>query len=58
MTVHLTNAERAAVRIWTDLSDRRGFGLNGLEHDDPLVYDQIIRTMAGIIEDETERQRP
>ena len=31
----------AAKKIWGDLSDRRGFGLSGLDVDDPELYEEI-----------------
>lgn len=42
-------AARAAERIWTDLSDRRGFGLKGLRYDDEDLWRDIQRKHAAII---------
>ena len=50
-------AERAARRIWEDLCDRRGFGLEGLDVDDPELYEDIQDRYVGIIRKEKEAER-
>jgi hypothetical protein len=42
--------KEAAEKIWHALSDRRGFGLDSLQFDDPEIYEEIIAKMASIVE--------
>lgn len=42
-------ATRAAKNIWADLKDRRGFGLETLEYDDPNQFNKIQTTHTQLI---------
>lgn len=45
-------AMRAAEKIWEDLSERSGFGLECLRDDDAKMYAEIQKTHAAIIRQE------